>query len=306
MARRNWLATTAKGTTMLFRGSAPALVTPFKNGSIDKDAFKRLLDFQLREGSDALVVCGTTGEPSTMSLAEHRELVDIAVKHVAGDVPIIAGSGGNNTQGVIAAAQAFEALGVDGLLAVTPYYNRTTQGGLLAHYRAIADSVSLPIIVYNVPSRTGMNIEPETLAELGRDPRFCGVKEASGNLCQIMEYFRVRPGTMSVFSGNDDQVYPFLAMGGEGVISVVANILPRQMHQMTTAYFEGDTEGALALQLELLPLIKALFSEVSPIPVKAALSMMGMIEDELRLPLVPLSQPNREVLREQLTEVGLL
>ena len=306
MARRDWLATTAKGTTMLFRGSAPALVTPFKNGSIDKDAFKRLLDFQLREGSDALVVCGTTGEPSTMSLAEHRELVDIAVKHVAGDVPIIAGSGGNNTQGVIAAAQAFEALGVDGLLAVTPYYNRTTQGGLLAHYRAIADSVSLPIIVYNVPSRTGMNIEPETLAELGRDPRFCGVKEASGNLCQIMEYFHVRPGTMSVFSGNDDQVYPFLAMGGEGVISVVANILPRQMHQMTTAYFEGDTEGALALQLELLPLIKALFSEVSPIPVKAALSMMGMIEDELRLPLVPLSQPNREVLREQLTEVGLL
>lgn len=291
---------------MLFRGSAPALVTPFKDGSVDKDAFKRLLDFQLAGGSDALVVCGTTGEPSTMSLTEQRNLVELTVEHVAGDVPVIAGCGGNNTQGVVNAAQALEALGVDGLLAVTPYYNKTTQSGLLAHYRAVAESTSLPIIVYNVPSRTGMNIEPRTLAELAADPQFCALKEASGNLGQIMECFRLSPPTMSIMSGNDDQVYPLLAMGGTGVISVAANILPREMHDMTAAYFEGDAERSRELQLQLLPLISALFSEVNPIPVKSALAMMEMIEDELRLPLVPLSEPNREVLRTRMIEAGLL
>lgn len=291
---------------MLFRGAAPALATPFRAGTVDWDAFKRMLDFQLENGSDALVVCGTTGEPSTLTTDEQQELVRVAVDQVAGEVPVIAGCGGNNTARVAKCAGEMEQIGADGLLVVTPYYNKTTQAGLVAHYNVVADATSLPIIVYNVPSRTGMNVEPKTMAEMAKNPQLRTVKEASGNLSQIIEYFRVCGDRVSILSGNDDHVYPLLAMGGDGVISVASNIVPRQMHDMTSAYFDGDAERSFQIQLSLLPLISSLFTEVNPIPVKAALALMGMAENELRLPLVPLSEKNEERLEQAMADLGLI
>ena len=291
---------------MIFQGSAPALITPFKGGKVDFAALEKLIEFQIEGGSDALVMCGTTGEPSTMTLAEEEQVAKAAIAQVAGRIPVIVGIGGNATQEVLDAAALMTAAGADALLAVTPYYNKTTQAGLIAHYSVVAESTPLPIIVYNVPGRTGLNINPSTVVELAEVPNIVAIKEASGNLDQIMELARVARGRIDIYSGNDDQVFPLVALGAKGVISVAANLLPRQMHNIATWTLEGDYERARNLQLDLLPLINALFMEVSPIPAKAALEMMGMIDGELRLPLVPMSEPGKAVLRERLLELDLL
>lgn len=291
---------------MLFQGSGVALVTPFREGAVDWDAFGRLLDFQLAEGTDALIICGTTGEPSTMLPEEKERAVSFTIERVQGRVPVIAGCGGNDTRAVVAGARRMQALGADGLLVVTPYYNKTTQAGLIAHYTAVADAVDKPIVVYNVPSRTGMNLLPETMARMAEHPNLRTVKEACGDIMQIMELFRLCGQTCDIFSGNDDHVYPMMALGGKGVISVAANIAPRAMHDMTHAFFDGDWARSLALQQQYNPLIKQLFVEVNPIPVKAALAMMGLATDEVRLPLVPMSQDKRPALEREMRAVGLL
>lgn len=291
---------------MLFRGSAPALVTPFRKGKVDHDAIRALTRFQLASGSDALVICGTTGEPSTMTAEEQSAAVQTVVETAAGAVPIIVGIGGNNTAHVIEAAMRAEQTGIDGLLAVTPYYNKTTQDGLVAHYTAIADATALPIMVYNVPSRTGVNLLPKTMSRIADHPQIDSIKEASGDICQIMELFRLCRGRIGIYSGNDDHVVPMVALGGDGVVSVAANIIPRQMHEMVAAVHRGDLQSGTDLQLTLLPLINALFTEVNPIPIKAALALMGMIENELRLPLVPLSPANTKLLSQRLEDLNLL
>ncbi len=291
---------------MIFRGSAPALVTPFRDGKVDFPALEKLIDFQIEGGSDALVVCGTTGEPSTMTLREEVEVAKAAIEQVAGRVPVIAGIGGNATQEVLDATELMADAGADALLAVTPYYNKTTQAGLVAHYSTVAGSTDLPIIVYNVPGRTGLNMEPSTVLQLAEIENIKAVKEASGNLGQIMELARIARGRIDIYSGNDDQVFPLVALGAQGVISVAANLLPTQMHDIVAWTQAGDYERARNLQLDLLPLIDALFMEVSPIPAKAALEMMGMITGELRLPLVEMSPEGKTVLRQRLVDVGLL
>lgn len=275
----------------MFKGTGTALVTPFTDGGeIDWDAFEKLVANQIEGGIDALVACGTTGEPSTMTLAEQGEVVRFVLDQAAGRVPVIAGIGGNNTAEVAALAAEYSSLDLAGLLAVTPYYNKTTQEGLIAHYTAVADASSLPIIVYNVPSRTGLCIKPETLSVLADHPRIAALKEASGSLPLIMEMFRVVGDRLQIFSGNDDQVYPLLALGGRGVISVASNVFPKLMVDITSSYFAGNQKQALKRQLDLLPLINLLFAQVSPVPVKAAMAEIGLIENNLRLPLVPLGE----------------
>ncbi len=291
---------------MLFRGSAPALVTPFKDGQVDWDAYKQILDFQLEEGSDALVVCGTTGEPSTLTKEERLALIEVTVDHVRGAIPVIAGCGGNNTASVIEMAASIEALNADALLTVTPYYNKTTQEGLFQHYRALDEAVETPIIVYNVPARTALNIDPHTMSKIADLDHVVAIKEASGSISQIMEVFRLCRDKVAIYSGNDDHVYPMLALGGAGVISVAANVVPRAMHDMVALFADGDQDSSLNIQLELLPLISALFCEVSPIPVKAAVAMLGLAENELRLPLVPMSAPAKERLRVTMSDLALI
>lgn len=291
---------------MLFQGSGTALVTPFRDGFIDWDAFAKLIAYQLKAGTAALIVCGTTGEPSTMSAQEERDVVSFAMKHVDGKIPIIAGCGGNDTAAVVKTAREFEKLGVDGLLAVTPYYNKTTQAGLVAHYRKIADATDLPIIVYNVPSRTGLNLEPSTMKTLSEHPNIVGLKEASGDLTQIMNMFRLVGDDVAIYSGNDDQVFPMLALGGKGVITVAGNVIPAQMQGITDLFFKNHQVDSLRLQQHLIPFINQLFCQVSPIPVKAALAKMGLIENELRLPLVPMSEEDASGLFEEMHKLRLL
>ena len=290
----------------LFTGSGVALVTPFRGGEIDYDAFGALIDWQIASGTDALIICGTTGEPSTMSAAEKESAIEFSIKRVAGRVPVFAGTGGNNTRVCIEQSTRAQALGADGLLMVTPYYNKTTQAGLIAHYTAIADAVDLPIIVYNVPSRTGLNVLPATMAALAAHKNIRGMKEASGNIEQITELMRLCGDKIALYSGNDDHVLPLLSLGGQGVISVVANITPRAMHDLVARYMAGDITGARALQFKLNPVTKQLFTEVNPIPVKAALEIMGKIDGELRLPLVPLTDTNRAGLRREMQIFGLM
>lgn len=291
---------------MLFQGSGTALVTPFRDGFIDWDAFAKLIAYQLKAGTAALIVCGTTGEPSTMSAQEERDVVSFAMKHVDGKIPVIAGCGGNDTAAVVKTAREFEKLGVDGLLAVTPYYNKTTQAGLVAHYRKIADATDLPIIVYNVPSRTGLNLEPSTMKTLSEHPNIVGLKEASGDLTQIMNMFRLVGDDVAIYSGNDDQVFPMLALGGKGVITVAGNVIPAQMQGITDLFFKNHQVDSLRLQQHLIPFINQLFCQVSPIPVKAALAKMGLIENELRLPLVPMSEEDASGLFEEMHKLRLL
>lgn len=291
---------------MVFKGSAPALITPFRDGKVDFAALENLVEFQISGGSDALVVCGTTGEPSTMTLKEEIDVARAVLTQVAGRVPVIAGIGGNATQEVLDATELMTEVGVDALLGVTPYYNKTTQAGLIAHYTTVAESTPLPVILYNVPARTGLNMAPSTVAELAEVPNIVAVKEASGDHHQLLEIFRLCRGKIQIFSGNDDQVFTLVALGGDGVISVAANILPAQMHQIVEATRSGNLEEGRNLQLDLLPLIDLLFSEVSPIPVKAAMADMGMIEYEMRLPLVKMSDSGRELLRAELRNQGLL
>ena len=290
----------------LFYGSGVALVTPFCGQKVDFDRFEQLIDWQIESGTDALIVLGTTGEPATIAPTERSAIIECAVTRCAGRIPIYVGTGSNCTR--IAIEQSIEAqrLGEDGLLVVTPYYNKTSRQGLIEHYNAIADSVQLPIIVYNVPGRTGLNLPPEVMLELAKHPLLCGFKEAGANPAQIMRLFELLGEGIAIYSGNDDQVLPMMAMGARGVISVAANVVPSEVHAMAMAWLRGDIDACRRLQFRLLPLIRALFSEVSPIPVKAALAIMGRIEDALRPPLVPLDDLRRDALREELAHLGLI
>ena len=290
---------------LIFTGSATAMVTPFQEEGLNVKALDRLIDFQLAGGTDALVVCGTTGEPSTMDISEEAVVISRTVERVGGRVPVIAGAGSNDTAFAVMSAKQAKNLGADALLLVTPYYNKTSQQGMIRHFLKIADATDLPIILYNVPSRTGLNLQPATLKELAKHENIVAIKEASGNLEQIVEVASLCP-ELALYSGNDDQVVPMLSLGGKGVISVVSNILPRQTHDMVRMWMEGDHEGSRKMQFELMPLIKALFCEVNPIPVKTALNDMGFDCGPLRLPLIEMQENTHERLRTEMKKFGLI
>lgn len=279
---------------VLFKGCGTALITPFTNDGVDFEELRKLIEFQILEGIDSLIICGTTGESSTMSLEEKKSVIDFSIKIANGRVPIIVGTGGNNTKDVINLSKYAESVGADGLLLVTPYYNKTTQNGLIAHFTEIAKSVSLPIILYNVPSRTGLNIEPETCLELSKTPNIVGIKEASGNISQVAKIANLCQDNLAIYSGNDDQIVPILSLGGLGVISVLSNIYPKYVHDLVMDYLTGNWQKATASQVYAIPLINALFSEVNPIPIKYAVSKIGFKAGLPRLPLIELSDKNKE------------
>lgn len=285
---------------VLFKGVGTAIATPFGSNGVNLSAFKKLLDFQLSNSVDSIIVCGTTGEAATMSDDEKSSIISCAVDFVADRVPVIAGCGSNDTNKAISNAKLAESLGVDGLLIVTPYYNKCTQSGLISHYSKIAESVSIPIILYNVPSRTGVNIEPETCLELSKIPNIIAIKEASGNISQVAKIAALCKDNLFIYSGNDDQVLPILSLGGIGVISVLSNIKPLETHNMVASFLDGNLADSKNLQLDLLPLISALFCEVNPIPVKYALNVLGFDFGTPRLPLSELSSKNKLVLDELL------
>lgn len=290
----------------VFTGAATALITPFKNGHIDYEAFEKILEIQISGGISALVVSGTTGEGSTLTDSEHRELIKFAVEKVAGRVPVIAGTGSNDTAYAIDLSKYACEVGADALLLVTPYYNKATQEGLYQSFKLIAESVDKPCILYNVPSRTGCNILPATAARLAEVSNIVGIKEASGDISQIAELARVCGDKLDIYSGNDNQIVPIMSLGGKGVISVLSNVLPGETNDICTRFFEGDVTGALERQLHYLPLIDALFSEVNPIPAKAAMAAMGMCENSLRLPLTPMSEGKAAKLYELMKAEGLI
>lgn len=280
----------------VFTGVATAIVTPFRNDKIDYEAFGDLIEWQVKEGVNAIVVVGTTGEGPTLSTEEHEQAIDFCVKKVAGRIPVIAGTGSNDTAYAIELTKYACDAGADGVLLVTPYYNKATQNGLIKSFTAIADASTKPCILYNVPSRTGCNITPATCAVLAEHPMISAVKEASGNISQIAAIAAACGDKLDIYSGNDDQIVPILSLGGKGVISVLSNVMPRETVSICDRFFAGDVRGAAKLQLELLPLINALFSEVNPIPVKAALAAMGRCENSLRLPLTVMEDATREKL----------
>ncbi|MBO6054727.1 MAG: 4-hydroxy-tetrahydrodipicolinate synthase [Oscillospiraceae bacterium] len=290
----------------IFKGVATALVTPITASGVDYAALRRLIDWQIQEGVNALVIAGTTGEGSTLTDEEHREVLRVSVEQAAGRVPIIAGTGSNDTAYAIDLSRYACEIGADGLLVVTPYYNKATQNGLIQMYTAIADAVTKPIILYNVPSRTGVALEPATYAALADHPNISGIKEANGNISKIVETAALVGDRLSLYSGNDDQIVPVLAMGGIGVISVLSNVAPRQTVEICDRFFAGDIKGSAALQCRYLPLINALFSEVNPIPVKAAMAALGWCENYLRLPLTPMESAHEEKLLSLMREQQLL
>ena len=287
----------------LFEGVATALITPFTKDGVDFTAMGKLIDWQIDEGIDALVVCGTTGEAPTLKDDEHQELIAFTVKRVAGRVPVIAGVGSNDTEHAVMMAEFACEAEADGLLVVTPYYNKTTQRGLIRSYERIADASTRPLILYNVPSRTGVEILPETYAALAEHPMITGIKEASGNISRVVETMTLVGDRLDLYSGNDDQIVPIMAMGGKGVISVLSNVLPAKTAELCRRFREGDVAGSAAMQKELFPLIKALFSEVNPIPVKTAMVAMGFCEERVRLPLVEMSEGNRNKLMGELRKI---
>lgn len=292
----------------IFKGAGVALITPFnEDETVNYDMLGELIERQIAGRTDAIIVCGTTGEPATMTEDEKLAVIKYAVEKTAGRIPVIAGTGGNATSVVIDFSKKAEALGVDGLLVVTPFYNKATQNGLYAHYREVAKAVSLPIIMYNVPSRTGCNIAPETAVRLARDcENIVGIKEASGNISQVAKLAKQAGGILDIYSGNDDQVIPILSLGGIGVISVLSNVAPKAAHDMVMEYLEGDRKKAAALQLDYLDLINALFCEVNPIPVKGAMNLMGYNVGKLRLPLTEIEDAHRELVKKCLKEAGLI
>lgn len=292
----------------IFRGAGVALITPFNSdNSVNFSELERIIEDQVSNGTDAIIVCGTTGEPATMTEDEKLSVIRCAVEKVAGRIPVIAGTGANSTQTVIDFSKKVENLGVDGLLIVTPFYNKATQKGLYAHYSTIAKGIDLPIIMYNVPSRTGCNLLPETAVSLAKDfPNIVGIKEASGNISQIVRLAQLSQGILDIYSGNDDQIIPILSLGGIGVISVLSNVAPKDTHNMVMEYLEGDTKRALELQLKYVDLVDALFSEVNPIPVKSAMNMMGYEAGGLRLPLTELEMKHKTQLQDELRKVGLV
>jgi len=290
----------------MFKGAFTALVTPFRDGSIDADALRSHVDRQIAGGIDGLVPCGTTGEASTLSHDEHVEVVRIVVEHSAGRVPVIAGSGSNSTSEALELTRRVKDVGADGALMITPYYNKPTQAGLVAHFTAVANEVDIPIILYNVPGRTGINMLPETVGILSAVPNIVGLKDATADLNQASYTRKMVPEDFIILSGEDSIVYPLLAVGGNGVISVTSNIVPGDMAGLCSRFHNGDTRGAAELHHKLLPLCDAMFVETNPIPIKGALSMMGHIRNELRLPLVPLTEGGAVKVREAITEYGLL
>ncbi len=289
----------------IFTGAGVALITPFDENGINYDAFEKILEEQIANKTDAIIVCGTTGEAATMPDEEHKNAIRFAVKTVAGRVPVIAGTGSNDTAHGIELSREVEKIGADALLLVTPYYNKTSQKGLYEHYKAIAEAVSIPIILYNVPSRTGLNIAVDTLKKLSKIDNIVAVKEASGNISYTAQIAAECP-ELAIYSGNDDMIVPVLSLGGKGVISVLSNVMPRETHDMCERYFAGDTAGACELQLKLFRLIKALFVEVNPIPVKTAMNLMGKNAGLLRMPLSEMEPQNLEILKAAMSEVGLI
>lgn len=291
----------------VFTGAAVAIITPMNtDGSVNYDELGRIIDDQIAHSTDAIVICGTTGESPTLTDEEHTECIRYTVKKAAGRVPVIAGTGSNDTKYAIWLSQQAEADGADALLLVTPYYNKTSQAGLLAHYTAIADAVHIPCILYNVPSRTGCNLTPATLAELAKHPNINAVKEASGNISHVAEIAAACGDSLNIYSGNDDQIVPLLALGGKGVISVVSNVAPELVHNCCQAFFDGDTAKARDLQLEMLPLSDALFCEVNPIPIKYAMNLLGWEAGECRLPLVEPSEAHQAQIENTLRAAGLI
>ena len=289
----------------IFRGAATALVTPLTEQGIDYPQLGRLIDWQIDEGIDALVICGTTGEGSTLTDQEHRSAIAYAVERAAGRVPVIAGTGSNDTAYAIELTRFACEVGADACLVVTPYYNKATQNGLVAMYNAIADASTKPLILYNVPSRTGVGIQPATYLKLAEHPNIAAIKEANGNISAIVETRALVGDKLDIYSGNDDEIVPILSMGGLGVISVLSNLLPKETSQICHKFFAGDVAGAAKMQCQYLPLIRALFSEVNPIPVKAAMAAMGFCEDYLRLPLTPMEDAHRQVLLAEMRRQGL-
>ena len=289
----------------IFRGAATALITPLDERGIDFDRLGCLIDWQIDEGIDALVICGTTGEASTLTDKEHRDAIAYAVERTNGRVPVIAGTGSNDTAYAIELTRFACETGADACLVVTPYYNKATQNGLVAMYSAIADASTKPLILYNVPSRTGTAIQPATYVKLAQHPNIAAVKEANGNISAIVETKALAGDQLDIYSGNDDEIVPILSMGGLGVISVLSNLLPKETSRLCHKFFEGDVAGAAAMQCQYLKLIRALFSEVNPIPVKAAMAAMGFCEDYLRLPLTPMEDAHRQVLLDEMRRQGI-
>ncbi|MFQ9509664.1 MAG: 4-hydroxy-tetrahydrodipicolinate synthase [Lachnospiraceae bacterium] len=292
----------------IFKGAGVAIVTPFtEDNQVNYVELGKMIDFQIENGTDAIIICGTTGESSTLSHEEHDECIRFAVQHTAGRVPVIAGTGSNSTQEAIRLSKHAEKVGADGLLLVSPYYNKATQKGLIEHYTQIAKSVNIPIILYNVPSRTGCNILPETIVTLAKTvPNIVGVKEASGNISQVAKLASLADGCIDIYSGNDDQIVPLLALGGIGVISVLSNVAPRLTHDIVIDYLNGDIEKSRKAQLEALGLIDALFCEVNPIPVKTACNLMGMNAGGLRSPLCEMEPAHVELLKSELKKMKLI
>jgi len=293
-------------TEPIFRGAATALITPLNENGVDYEAYGRLIDWQIEQGIDALVSAGTTGESSTLTEEEHVEVIRFCVERAAGRVPVIAGTGSNDTQFAIWLTKKACEVGADAVLVVTPYYNKATQKGLIAMYTAIADASTKPVILYNVPSRTGVNIEPATYKVLAEHPMIAAIKEANGNISKIVETAALVGDKMDIYSGNDDQIVPVLSVGGQGVISVLSNVAPKETSQICHKYFDGDVKGAAKMQLELLDLANNLFCEVNPIPVKAAMSAMGFCENFLRLPLTPIEPDHYEKLTGIMRSHGFL
>ncbi len=289
----------------IFQGVATALITPTNETGVDYAALKKLITWQIDEGINALVICGTTGEGSTLSDQEHRQVLDFAVQTIGGAVPVIAGTGSNDTAYAVDLTRYACSIGCDAALVVTPYYNKATQKGLVAMYNAVADASTKPIIVYNVPSRTGVNVEPETYAKLADHPMIWGIKEANGNISSVVKTAALVGDRLDIYSGNDDQIVPIMACGGKGVISVLSNVVPRQTVELCDKMLSGDVAGAMALQAKLLPLTDALFSQVNPIPVKAAMAAMGFCENYLRLPLTPMEPALCENLLQCMRNVGI-
>ena len=289
---------------VIFKGCGTALVTPFtEDGNINFEELRKLIEFQIFEDVDALIICGTTGESATLSLEEKKSIIEFAVQIARKRVPIIAGTGSNNTKSCIELSKYAEKVSADGLLLVTPYYNKTTQEGFIAHYKVIAESINIPIILYNVPSRTGVNILPQTCLELSKIENIIGIKEASGNLSQVVEIAHLCGDNLHIYSGNDDQILPVLSLGGIGVISVLSNIKPKLTCDIVNKFFDKNISSAIDAQLKAFPLIKCLFSEVNPIPVKAALNMIGFDFGVPRLPLVEMSNANAEILKKELVKI---
>lgn len=294
-----------KNSTPIFRGIATALITPLTADGIDYAQFGKLIDWQIDQGINALVICGTTGESSTLSDAEHRRAIAFACERVNGRVPVIAGTGSNETAYAVKLTKSACADGADAVLVVTPYYNKTTQNGLVAMYNTIADASTKPVILYNVPSRTGIGIQPETYVKLAQHPNIAAIKEANSDISKIVETFALVGDQLDIYSGNDDQIVPILSMGGQGCISVLSNVVPKETVAITDQFFAGNVAEAARLQCQFMPLIRSLFCESNPIPVKAAMSALGFCENYLRLPLVPMEQDHYETMLQRMRALGL-